>query len=85
MKKVEHRADEKLPVTGELGGEGGSFGDGTVQAETFKGAFGNDRVDPKRVGPAEGDAAAAAEEGEQVRSPDAEVKHATEPPDRPGR
>ena len=81
MKKRDHRDEEKLPVTGEIGGEGGSYGDGAVQAETFTGAFGNKRVDPKRVGPAGGDAAAVAAEGEPVRAPDEPVKHATEPPD----
>ena len=49
MNERDHRADEKLPYTGELGDEGGSYGDASVQAETFKGAAGNARVDPKRT------------------------------------
>jgi hypothetical protein len=74
--------DEKLPVTAELGSEGGSYGDGALQAETLRGASGNPRVDPKRVAPLGGEAAAAAAEGEQVRDSADEVKHATESPER---
>lgn len=79
MSDKDNAAQPKLPITAELGDEGGSYGDATVQAETFSGASGNPRVDPKRV--ARGGAQAVASQGEQLReSPDA-VKHATEPPD----
>lgn len=86
MKRRKRPDDDKLPVTAELGGEGGSYGDATMQAETFKGEAGNPRVDRGRVAPAGGESAAAAEEGESVR-PDTgdSIKHATEPPDRPSR
>ena len=81
MRKARRQTEHKLPVTAELGGEGGSYGDATAQAETFKGAPGNERVDPKRVAPTGGEAAAAAAEGEQVRPSDDEIKPASEPPD----
>ena len=76
MGKPEDRVEKKLPVTAELGDEGGSFGDATTQAETFKGAQGNPRVDPKRV-------AAVGREAEGTvpdQAPDDEVKDASEPP-----
>jgi hypothetical protein len=82
MKEHEDLADMKLPVTAEVGGEGGSYADGTSQAETLTGVDGNPRIDPKRAGPAGGEAAAAAAEGEPAREPDDVVKHATEPPER---
>lgn len=67
--------DDKLPVTAELGDEGGSYGDATVQAETFKGEAGNPRVDPKRV------AATGQEAGSMTaeRAPSDLRKHADEP------
>jgi hypothetical protein len=74
--------EKKLPVTAELGDEGGSYGDGALQAETFRGASGNSRVDPKQVAPLGGEAPAAASQGEQVRESADEVKHATESPER---
>ncbi|MGH9309693.1 MAG: hypothetical protein ACRD1U_09990 [Vicinamibacterales bacterium] len=76
MDKTPRSTDAKLPVTAELGDEGGSYGDATNQAETFKGATGNPVVDPKRVGPIARDADAS----EPDRSPEDEIKHATEPP-----
>ena len=77
---TDDRTRDKLPVTAEVGGEGGSYADATQQAETFKGAAGNPRVDQKRVVRPDGDLAAAAAEGEQVRDDEELVKHATEPP-----
>lgn len=74
--------DTKLPVTAELGDEGGSYGDGAVQAETLKGVLGNPTIDPKRAGPAASEGPPAAGEGGQVPDADDEVKHATEPPER---
>ncbi len=63
-------ADRKLPVTAEVGGEGGSYADATNQVETFSGPTGNERVD------------AALVDGEPVREDSAAVvKHATEPPE----
>jgi hypothetical protein len=75
MTKIPKSTEDTLPVTAELGDEGGSYGDATNQAETFKGATGNDVVDPKRVG------ATAQETGASnpAAGPDDEVKHATEP------
>lgn len=82
MSGTDDRADKSLPVTAEVGGEGGSYADPTVQAETFGGARGNPRVDQKSVAGPDGDLSAAAAEGEQVRDTGDMVKHATEPPDR---
>ena len=67
-------ADEKLPVTAELGDEGGSYGDATMQAETMKGE--NPRVDPKLVGPPANVAGAAVPDDRPVDL----VKHTDEPP-----
>ena len=80
MSNTQNPARGKLPVTAEVGGEGGSFADATQQAETFKGAAGNPRLDPKTVVRPEGDLAAAASEGEQVLDTGELVKHATEAP-----
>ena len=80
MNNHDDLADSKLPVTAELGDEGGSYGDATVQAETLKGVLGNDRVDPKRAGPEGGQDTAVASEGEQVRESEDVVRFATEPP-----
>ena len=80
MSNTEDRTRDKLPVTAEVGDEGGSYADATQQAETFKGAAGNPRIDPKRVVRPNGDLAAAASEGEQVLDTGELVKHATEPP-----
>jgi len=77
---TDDRTNEKLPVTAEVGGEGGSYADATQQAETFKGATGNPRVDQKAVVKPVGELAGAAAEGEQVRDAGDVVKHATEPP-----
>ena len=81
MTKPKDLTQSKLPITAELGDEGGSYGDATVQAETMKGTTGNERIDPKREGPPGGPHVAAASQGEQVRPADDQVKHATEPPD----
>lgn len=72
----DERAD-KLPVTAEIGDEGGSYGEDTQQAETFSGVFGNPRTDPKATS-AGGTAA-----GPQTKSrePEDEVTPATERPE----
>ena len=36
MSQTDDRADKSLPVTGEVGSEGGSFADPTIQVPTFK-------------------------------------------------
>ena len=75
MAKPDDNLEDKLPVTAELGDEGGSYGDATNQAETFRGGRGNPRVDPKRAGPSPRSAdadAADAQAGDLV-------KHADEP------
>jgi len=77
------RRDRKLPVTAEVGGEGGSYADATVQAETFSGPEGNPRADATVLTGVDGNLAAAASEGEQALDDGAVVKHATEPPARP--
>ena len=81
MSRPDDRAENPLPVTAEVGDEGGSFADPTLQVDTFSGPEGNRRVDPKRVSGAGSEAAAVAAEGEQVRAADDVVKHATDRPD----
>ena len=90
MKEERHMKDEKdrhaakpdapppqrLPVTAEVGGEGGSYADATVQVETFSGPAGNPRIDQARVGTSDAIAPAADEEGTATGKP------ATEPPER---
>ena len=73
--------DPPLPVTAEVGDEGGSFADGTVQEGTFAGPSGVDRVDPSAG--FDGDRLPAASDGEQVRDDTAAVRPANEPPERP--
>jgi hypothetical protein len=68
----------KLPVTAELGSEGGSYGDATQQVETFAGEFGNPRVDQKQAGLL--DAEAATPTLEEPQDPGGMLKHATESP-----
>jgi hypothetical protein len=41
----DHRDKQPLPITAEVGGEGGSYADRTMQAETFAGGGGVPRVD----------------------------------------
>jgi hypothetical protein len=79
MAAQDDRIDKTLPVTAEVGGEGGSYADATVQADTFKGGKGTGRIDPKAVHGADADQTAVAAEGEQVRDTGDLVKHATEP------
>ena len=40
MAHTDDRADKKLPVTGEVGSEGGSFADATLQIAPFEGDLG---------------------------------------------
>lgn len=51
MSKTDDRADKKLPVTGEIGSEGGSYGDPTLQISTFDGDLGRtaEAVEPEKV------------------------------------
>jgi hypothetical protein len=82
MKDEEPGQGRKLPVTAEVGGEGGSYADATMQAETFSGPEGNPRADPRVAADVDGRHLAAAVEGEPVLDDGAVVKHATEPPER---
>jgi hypothetical protein len=41
----DRREKQPLPITAEVGGEGGSYADRTMQAETFAGGAGVPRVD----------------------------------------
>jgi hypothetical protein len=79
MTEDKDHLDTRLPITAELGDEGGSFGDATLQTETLSGSADNPRIDPKRVTPGE-EAPPPGSEGERARESDT-VKHATEPPD----
>ena len=82
MNDPEQSGDQKLPVTAEVGGEGGSYADATLQAETFSGPRGNRRVDPEReASEVNGDATADAAEGGQALDDTAAVRQATEPPE----
>lgn len=40
MSGKDDRADKKLPVTGEVGSEGGSYADATLQIAQFEGELG---------------------------------------------
>ena len=74
------KKSKPLPVTAEVGGEGGSYADPTLQAETFSGPAGNPRVDPKAAASANGaelpPADRAAGDTEDL------VKNATDAPDK---
>lgn len=52
MAKTDDRADKKLPVTGEVGSEGGSYADATLQIAPFEGDLGREAqaVEPESVG-----------------------------------
>ena len=52
MSGTDDRADKKLPVTGEVGSEGGSYGDPTMQVATHEGDLGRtaEAVEPDPVG-----------------------------------
>ena len=49
MSQTDDRADKKLPVTGEVGSEGGSYGDPTMQIATHEGDLGKtaEAVEPQ--------------------------------------
>jgi hypothetical protein len=67
MSGTDDRADKKLPVTGEVGSEGGSYADPTLQVATFEGDLGQE---------------AEAAEPETVESDASDVtKYPTEPPE----
>ncbi|HVL67042.1 MAG TPA: hypothetical protein VM364_07245 [Vicinamibacterales bacterium] len=40
MSRTDDRTDKKLPVTGEVGSEGGSYADSTMQVAEFEGDVG---------------------------------------------
>lgn len=81
MGTEDRQRDEKLPITAELGDEGGSYGDATAQAETFEETPGNPRVDRTRAAATGGHAQAVASQGEPAGESAAEVKPPTGPPD----
>lgn len=63
---TDERAHRKLPVTGEVGSEGGSYADSTLQISTFEGDLGR---------------TAEAAEPDQVESDASDVaKYPNEPP-----
>jgi hypothetical protein len=82
MPKDSDRAQPKMPITAEVGGEGGSYADATLQVETFKGGAGNERADPKLTGVPEGQAEDMPATAEGDDAPPT-VRPATEHP--PGR
>ena len=49
MAHTDDRADKKLPVTGEVGSEGGSYADPTLQIAPFEGDLGRtaEAVEPE--------------------------------------
>ena len=51
MSQTDDRADNSLPVTGEVGSEGGSYADQTVQVPTFKEDLGRiaENAEPDKV------------------------------------
>ena len=67
MSRTDDRAEKKLPVTGEVGSEGGSYADATMQISTFEGDLGR---------------SAEASEPEHVESDASDVtKYPGEPPE----
>jgi hypothetical protein len=48
---MKERADKKLPVTGEVGSEGGSYADATLQISNVEGDLGREApaVEPEKV------------------------------------
>ena len=73
------RPADELPLTAELGDEGGSYGEGSQQAATRMGGPGNPRVDPKQVAALGRSSEAVAPDPDQHK----DVKPADEPPGRP--
>jgi hypothetical protein len=51
MSGTDDRADKKLPVTGEVGSEGGSYADPTLQIAPFEGDLGREAqaVEPEQI------------------------------------
>ena len=62
MSRTDDRADKKLPVTGEVGSEGGSYADPTYQVSEFEGDLGRTA---EATEPDKGDA----QTGDAVKSP----------------
>jgi hypothetical protein len=63
MSESDDRREHKLPVTAEVGGEGGSYADPTTQVATFEG-------DVERTSEPLGDAAAATNPEDDKRPDD---------------
>lgn len=51
MSQTDDRADKSLPVTGEVGSEGGSYADPTIQVPTFEEELGRvaENAEPEKV------------------------------------
>lgn len=58
MSRTDDRADKKLPVTGEVGSEGGSYADPTYQVSEFDGDVGRtaEAAEPEKGDAETGDA-----------------------------
>lgn len=56
MSRNDARADRKLPVTGEVGSEGGSFADPTLQVAELEGEVGRSAEAADPVEPEQSDA-----------------------------
>lgn len=83
MSGTDDRADETLPVTAEVGDEGGSYADPANQAATFSGPAGHRRVDAEQVAPASPGTVAegVAPENRPDQDVTGEVRPASEPPE----
>lgn len=68
MSDTDDRADKKLPVTGEVGDEGGSFADPTLQVATFEQDLERVGTEAPAVGPG-----GTEHEGDAVTKPPSEA------------
>ena len=82
---IDDRADIALPVTSEIGSEGGSYGDPTQQVATFSGEDGIGRSDDSSIAAYATDFESSAAGGVGASPAPAEgmVRYPTEPPYRP--
>ena len=79
MERTDEKPESRLPVTAEVGDEGGSYAEPSLQVETFSGPAGNARIDPKAAASTNG--AELAPIARDANDSDDLVKHATDAPD----
>lgn len=80
MSQSDDRRDRTLPITAEVGSEGGSYADPTLQVPTF-----NDDIRRSRhIDTAVHDVTELASEGTAGHADSGMLRYPTEPPSRPG-